>query len=551
MGDYEQEPGEVIFIGRGDTTDFLYISEGDRRLEVVSIGPNEFLADDLRSITFESNSEGTVAAAVIALPGQAPRRAPHVQLYDQREVTFASGEIRLAGSLVVPRGDGPFPALVFVHGSGPQSAAASRIDADRFARSGIATLAYDKRGVGGSQGDWRRVGFDELAGDVLAAVHFLRNVPRILSDKVGLFGVSQAGWGIPLAASRSDEIAFIVPVSGGAVTPTQQEAWRRRQNLEFQHVDERFIELGRKAAVMAFDWQRLHQTGRTPLPNPFADDQLNMYHDAPAVLREVRQPALAIFGGHDTLTPPYESASIWAAAFARRGASDFSVRVFPEGTHGILVAEKTGSPFEVLSRPRQVSGYFDTIVAWIHHHSGGPPFAAARQVDVEPSDDPIQTRGMERLSWYGSGAVQPWELLVGLVVLGSAVVAAPLGWLIRRARSSKTSRSPQAVRTTWLMALLGVVNLAILFGMMYVLYQVATADPHPLLQWLPTVWNVLVATSWVSIALSVFSVRACWLAWCNGWWIPVVRVYYTVVVIAALSWLPFIYYWDMTRPVIL
>src|SRR5262249_28393983 len=153
-----------------------------------------------------------------------------------------------------------------------QTRASYAVEADRLARHGIASLAFDKRGTGESTGDWHLADFDVLAEDVLAGVQWLRRHPRIRPDKVGLLGISQAGWIIPLAASRCQDIAFIVPISGGAVMPAEQDLWHRRQDLEFLGVPERFIEIQRKVTTMAFDWQRRHKVGSMPIPNPFADD---------------------------------------------------------------------------------------------------------------------------------------------------------------------------------------------------------------------------------------------------------------------------------------
>jgi len=208
-------------------------------------------------------------------------------------------------------------------------------------------------------------------------------------------------------------------------------------------VPARFIELDRKAAMLAYDWQRLNRLGPMPIPQPFQDDRLNMFHDAPAVLRRVRQPVLAIFGGLDTLTPPRESAAIWADALRGRGNDDYSVRLFPRGSHGLEDGGKTGSPLEFLPELRAVPGYFDTMVKWVHHHADGPEFSEARQVDVDADAIPIESRGMERVSWYGSGAVQPWHLLLSFVVFASAVVAAPASWICRRWRHG---RGPRPVR---------------------------------------------------------------------------------------------------------
>src|SRR5262249_11200724 len=218
-GDYQLAPDHVVFIGRFNTARYLFLSDGNLRVEIMPVGPREFLADDLRTITFEIDEGGRVAAAIVSESGQKPQRAPRVRLYTEEAVTFSNGDVRLAGTLTVPPGPGPHPAVVFVHGSGPQTRASYAVEVDRLARHGIASLAFDKRGTGESAGDWHLADFDVLAEDVLAGVQLLRRHPRIRPDKVGLLGGSQAGWVIPLAASRCEDIAFIVLFSGGAVMP--------------------------------------------------------------------------------------------------------------------------------------------------------------------------------------------------------------------------------------------------------------------------------------------------------------------------------------------
>ena len=99
---------------------------------------------------------------------------------------------------------------------------------------GIAVLAYDKRGVGGSTGEYSGIGpgnsekmFDLLASDALAGVEALAKRPDIDSSRIGLFGVSQAGWIVPVAASRSSRVAFVVLLSGPAVTVGEEIAYSR------------------------------------------------------------------------------------------------------------------------------------------------------------------------------------------------------------------------------------------------------------------------------------------------------------------------------------
>src|SRR5262249_31118792 len=137
--------------------------------------------------------------------------------YKQEEVSFQNGEVKLAGTLLTPLKKGRRPAVVFFHGSGPQTRESYlRFFADLFARRGVVALIYDKRGTGASTGEvWYRTGdrFDVLAADALSGVRFLLSRPEVDPKKIGLWGLSQGGWLAPLAASRSKDIAFLIVVA--------------------------------------------------------------------------------------------------------------------------------------------------------------------------------------------------------------------------------------------------------------------------------------------------------------------------------------------------
>jgi len=128
------------------------------------------------------------------------------------KVTIQSGDIQLAGILVKPASTGPHPAIVLLHGSGPQTYSKwyYRIHTNVFVRQGFAVLSYDQRGSGDSQGDLRVTGFPDMVNDGLAAVEFLQSQPDIDPDRIGLFGISESGWYSPEIALRSGEIAFII-----------------------------------------------------------------------------------------------------------------------------------------------------------------------------------------------------------------------------------------------------------------------------------------------------------------------------------------------------
>jgi hypothetical protein len=117
--------------------------------------------------------------------------------YKQEDVRFRNGDVTLAGTLTIPLTRGPHPAIVFTHGGGPDTRDLSRFYADLFARRGVASLIYDKRGVGQSapELDWGRSSFDDLAGDALAGVSFLKSRKEITPERSAYMApATAAGW---------------------------------------------------------------------------------------------------------------------------------------------------------------------------------------------------------------------------------------------------------------------------------------------------------------------------------------------------------------------
>jgi hypothetical protein len=151
---------------------------------------------------------GLAAAALAAAGCGAPPTAVPSPGGDSG-TTFASGDVRLSYALDLPAGAGPFPALVFGHGSGRSTKADAAPLAARLAARGYAVLRYDKRGVGLSGGTYENVGVANsermigvLAGDMAAGAAFLASRPEIDGRRIGLIGGSQAGWIMPAAAAR-------------------------------------------------------------------------------------------------------------------------------------------------------------------------------------------------------------------------------------------------------------------------------------------------------------------------------------------------------------
>src|SRR5687767_11274907 len=147
------------------------------------------------------------------------------------EVEFSSRGANLSGSIVLPAGGEPRSAVVFIHGSGPQTRNIAL--ASRFAREGIAALVYDKRGVGKSGGRYENnqsVGeknISLLADDAVAALSALSSHPSLKGKPLGLAGISQAGWIAPLAAEKSRLARFLVLWSGPVCKVSEEDIFSK------------------------------------------------------------------------------------------------------------------------------------------------------------------------------------------------------------------------------------------------------------------------------------------------------------------------------------
>lgn len=144
--------------------------------------------------------------------------------YTVEEVTVENpaAKVTLAGTLTLPKGDGPFPVAVLVTGSGPQDRDETLFQhkpflvlADYLTRHGVAVLRYDDRGVGKSKGTFSTATTADFATDAHAAVKFLLARKEIDPKRVGLIGHSEGGLVGPMvAADHPMDVGFVVMLSG-------------------------------------------------------------------------------------------------------------------------------------------------------------------------------------------------------------------------------------------------------------------------------------------------------------------------------------------------
>ena len=155
----------------------------------------------------------------------------HGESVEVEEIEFVSHAARLSGSIVFPKSGKIYSAVVFVHGSGRQER--NLYWAERFASEGIAALVYDKRGAGRSGGVYEsKQSVSEknirlLADDAIAALNVLREHPRTKDLPLGLTGISQAGWIVPLAAEKSDNVNFIALWSGPVCKVSEEDIFSK------------------------------------------------------------------------------------------------------------------------------------------------------------------------------------------------------------------------------------------------------------------------------------------------------------------------------------
>ncbi|WP_405094036.1 alpha/beta hydrolase [Micromonospora sp. NBC_01392] len=290
------------------------------------------------------------------------------------ELSFRHGDDVLVGDLVRPPWPGPYPAVVFVEGSGP-GGRDQREWQTRLAAAGFASLAYDKPGSGASTGDWTRQSMTDRADETLAGVNALRARSDVHAGAVALIGGSQGGWVAPLAASRSPAaVAAVVSVSGPGVGVVAQEEYRlghqltatgftaddARQALALFHEQIDRVRAGDDPAAVHAAQARWHDApwyallaGTSPASIAFLAGIAE--HDPEPALAALRCPLLAIFGADDVQVPVGASVRALDRILVDARHTDHTIVVFPGADHGIRV------------RGARAPGFDELVVTWLQH----------------------------------------------------------------------------------------------------------------------------------------------------------------------------------------
>lgn len=309
--------------------------------------------------------------------------------FRHEEVTFRDGDVVLSGTLVLPNGAGPYPALVGAPGSGP--ATRETPTAEWLAHNGIAFLGYDKRGAGHSTGQWRGASMDDLARDAVASVKLLRSRSDIDSGRIGVSGGSEGSWVAPLAAALSPDVGFIVVGAFSGHTLGEDIVWRITTQLE---LDGRFSAEQIRAAtalrrryndamLSGTGWDSLRVAiersrdrpwfvfARVPSALPQVADSVDLARerrflafDPDTAWSRVRVPALLLASGRDRSAASLETWPRIERALRRAGNTAYKLEVFPTANHDGLEST-TGADDEYPSLHRYAPGYLSKTLDWL------------------------------------------------------------------------------------------------------------------------------------------------------------------------------------------
>lgn len=150
--------------------------------------------------------------------------------YEEREIAFENkkADIKLSGTLTIPKSKGPFPAVILISGSGPQNRNEEILGhkpflviADYLTKNGIAVFRYDDRGIGKSGGVFSTATTLDFAKDAEAAFNTLQKVAEIDKNKIGLMGHSEGGMIAPIVAAKNKKVGFIVLLAAPGIKITE------------------------------------------------------------------------------------------------------------------------------------------------------------------------------------------------------------------------------------------------------------------------------------------------------------------------------------------
>ncbi|MGJ5817509.1 alpha/beta hydrolase family protein [Paludibaculum fermentans] len=325
---------------------------------------------------------------------QEPRPPYPYQVEDVKFPSKAAG-VTLAGTMTIPRGAGPFPAVALITGSGPQDRDEAlrghkpfAVLADHLTRQGIAVLRYDDRGIGQSTGTFATATSTDFSRDAEGALDYLIGRKDVDPKRVGLAGHSEGGIIAPMVAARRPEVAFVVMLAGTGVTGAEviveqgarqmaaagesDEKIRKDTELQMKIVavvaSEKDNAAARIKLLEILPAGELAEREARRMTTPWMREFL-FYDPAPA-LEKVKCPVLAVNGEKDLQVLPDQNLPRIEAALKKGGNRDFSIVRLP-GLNHLFQTATTGAAAEYAQIEETMAPVLlDTVSRWIRQHTG-------------------------------------------------------------------------------------------------------------------------------------------------------------------------------------
>ncbi len=313
----------------------------------------------------------TIFSAFIVMPDIHAMTSDKEILHDIEKFAFESGHFKVVGELRIPSGDRKFPLVIMVHGDGPAYKTYFFTLKKCFLRAGCATLMWDKPGFGQSTGKFSRQHLRaERAEILLDAISHVKSHPRIDSDRIGVWGISQAGYVIPMALEKTGGTSFMIMVGCPGENGIQQTAYLIRRQLEFEGSTEEEARQAENHFIQLYNAETFEQYIRHAKPlydNPVQRemgfvsalwDETNWKPHSPEeeaffnpidIIEKTTIPVLAFFGDKDTQVDPIQGISSYKKALTKAGNTNFRVELIANADHNIILCE-TGSMKERNSR---------------------------------------------------------------------------------------------------------------------------------------------------------------------------------------------------------
>jgi pimeloyl-ACP methyl ester carboxylesterase len=362
----------------------------------------ELSADDA-SLAGQWRQNGASLPLILTRNAPAAAKRPQTPVppfpYRAEEVAYVNpvSKLKLAGTLTLPPGKGPFPVALLITGSGAQDRDETILGhkpfavlADALTRKGVAVLRVDDRGVGGSQAGSPGDTSASFATDVEAGVAFLRGRSDIDPARVGLIGHSEGGLIAPMVAARDPKIAFVVlmaapGVDGQTLILSQNRIIAQASGMPADRLDaaqaqnKLFFDAVRTAPDDATALARLNvllQKPGTPM-DPGTVAQVRglatpwwryfLASQPATVLRQVKAPILAIGGAKDLQVPAAENLEAIRAATA--GNPDATTRDL-RGLNHLFQMSETGLPAEYSRIEQTINpAALELVVDWTAAHA--------------------------------------------------------------------------------------------------------------------------------------------------------------------------------------